>query len=128
MRQNKPSINHFPGADWQILGVLELPVGSNVDDKININLLLMEILKPLKLQVDFRNKILTSAQDAIALAIQDVAVKETEPVRLLIFAPADYKSSRQIWGFFRIGKSGYSIVDGNPFNHSIEFYLYLENK
>lgn len=128
VRQNKPSPNNFPGADWQLLDELELPVGSYMDEKININIWLTEILRPLNLHTDFLNRVLSSAKDAITHVRQVVALTEFVDIHLLIFAPADFTSDRQIWGFFRIEKVGSSIGDGNPSNHSIEFYLYLEDK
>jgi len=122
VKKNKPSSNNFPGADWQILGELELPVGSsNADDAIKARL--MEILNPLNLHADFLNKILKSAQDAAARVMQNGM--ELEHIHLLVFAPKDRSSKRQTWGFFRIEKiEGAADVD-SP-NHAIEFYLYVE--
>ena len=125
MRQNKPSPNNFPGTDWQLLDELELPVGSSMDEPIDINVWLTKILGPLELQTDFFKRVLRSAQEAISRAILIVARTELTHVHLLIFAPADRISNSQMWGFFRIEKTGDSSVAGTPSNHAIELYLYL---
>ena len=128
MRKNKPSPNNFPGTDWQLLDELELSVGSSIDDKIDINVWLMEILSPLELHIDFFKRVLNSAQDAIARAMHILPKTEPTYIHLLIFVPAERTSNRQMWGFFRIEKIGDSSVAGNPSNHSIELYLYLADK
>lgn len=128
LRQNKTSPNNFPGADWQLLDDLDLPVGSYMDDQVNINVWLMEILSPLELHIDFFNRVLNSVQDAIVRTMQVVARKRLTNIHLLIFAPADRTPNGQIWGFFRIEKVAGSLVDGNPSKHSIELYLYLADK
>lgn len=125
VRKNKPSPNNFPGTDWQLLDELELSVGSSMDDKIDINVWLTEILSPLKLHIDFFNRVLSSAQEAIARAVHIAPMTELTYIHLLIFAPAERTSNRQMWGFFRIEKIGDSSVAGNPSNHSIELYIYL---
>jgi hypothetical protein len=125
VRQNQPSPNNLPGTDWQLLDELELPVGSSMDDKIDINVWLTEILSPLELHIDFFHRVSSSAQDAIARVMHIVAKTELAHVHLLIFVPAERTSNRQIWGFFRIEKIGDSSVAGNPSNHSIELYIYL---
>lgn len=125
VRKNKPSSNNLPGTDWQLQDELELSVGSSMDDKIDINGWLMEILSPLELHIDFFNRVLSSAQDAIARAMHIVPMTEPRYIHLLIFVPADRPSNRQMWGFFRIEKAGDSSQAGNPSNHSIELYLYL---
>ena len=125
VRQIKPSPNNFPGTGWQLLDELELSVGSSMDEPIDINVWLTEILGPLKLQIDFFKRVLSSAQEAITHAIHNVPRTELAHVHLLIFAPADRMSNSQMWGFFRIEKIADSSVTGTPSNHSIEFYLYL---
>ena len=125
MRQNKPSPNNFPGTGWQLLDELELPVGSSMDEPIDINVWLTEILSPLELHIDFFKRVLSSAQEAIARAMHIVPMTELTYIHLLIFVPAERTSNRQMWGFFRIEKIGDSSEPGTPSNHSIELYLYL---
>jgi hypothetical protein len=125
VRQTKPSPNNFPGADWQLLDELELSVGSSMDEPIDINVWLTEILSPLELQTDFFKRVLSSAQDAIARAIQLVPKTELAHVHLHIYAPADRMSNSPTWGFFRIEKTGVSALAGTAPYHSIDLYLYL---
>ena len=127
MRKNKPSPNNFSGTDWQLLDELELSVGSSMDDKININVWLTEILRPLKLHPDLLNRVLSSAQDAIARTMQVVAMTELAHIYLLIFAPRENASKGKSWGFFRIEKGEMSIANKNRYSHLIEFYLYVED-
>lgn len=124
VRQNKPSPNIFPETDWQLLDELNLPVGSYMDDKININLWLTEILSPLELHIDFLNRVWNSAQDAIARAMQVESMTEFEHIHLLVFARADRIPKRQIWGFFRIEKIEGTKQGENPPGLAVEFYLY----
>lgn len=123
MQHNNPSLNKSTDADWQILGKLELPVGSMAD--LTINTWLMKTLNALNLQSDFLNKVLKSAQDA-AGAVQNGM--EFEHIHLLVFAPVDRTSIGKTWGFFRIEKIESAGQDKNPPDQSIEFYLYIEGK
>jgi len=124
LRQYKPFPNNFPGADWQILDELELSVGSYMDDKINVNVWLTELLRPLHLDMDFLNRVLRSAQDAVARAMQVESMKEFEHIHLLVFARADRRPKGQIWGFFRIEKIEGTRQGENPHGLAVEFYLY----
>jgi hypothetical protein len=124
LRQNKPSPNNFPGADWQILDELELSVGLYMDDKVNINVWLTELLRPLHLDMDFLNRVLRSAQDAVARAMQVESMTELEHIHLLVFARADRIPNGQIWGFFRIEKFEGTEQGENPPGLAVEFYLY----
>jgi hypothetical protein len=116
-----PSHNEISGTDWQVLGELELPIGS--DDAIES--WLVETLSPLTLHTDFLNKVLKSAQEVAARAMQADALMQFKHVHLLVFAPPDYASNRHNWGFFRIEKVENASHQDDP-NHVIEFYLYLE--
>ena len=126
MEKSKPFSSNFLGADWQILGELALPVGSNADDRITV--WLAETLNPLNLHADFVNKVLKSAQDAMARAMQVEFVTEFAHIHLLVFAPADRASKGQTWGFFRISKIEGAKGDESPPDHAIEFYLYVEGQ
>lgn len=109
---------------WRILGELELPIGAEADSVVSA--WLTQILNPLNLHTDFLNKVLKSAQDAAARAMQVDNLMKFRHIHLLAFAPADVTSMGETWGFFRIEKVGSSLGRENPFEHSIEFYLYLE--
>jgi hypothetical protein len=118
-----PSQNESSGTDWQVLGKLELPIGSRADNAIEA--WLVEALSTLNLPTDFLIKVLKSAQEAAAHAIQAEAMMQVKHVHLLLFAPPDHAPKRHNWGFFRIEKVENASHQGNPY-HAIEFYLYLE--
>src|SRR6185503_101176 len=107
--------------DWQILGQLRLPVGSNADDPIRI--WLMEILAPINLPVNFLDKILKSAQDSARRAMQAESLMKFEHIHLIIFVPSGHVSKRRTWGFFRIEKIENVTADYRLPDHAIEFYL-----
>ena len=120
------SMQNKDKTDWQILGQLKLPVGSNADDPIRI--WLMEILAPINLPVNFLDKILKSAQDSARRAMQAESLMKFEHIHLIIFVPSGHVSKRRTWGFFRIEKAETPSGDGKPVDHSIELYLYLEGQ
>jgi len=122
MKHNKPPLNKSSDTNWQILGELELPIGSNLDNTIKARL--MEILNPLNLHAGFLNKILKSAQDAAGRVMQNGM--EFEHIHILIFVPLDYASKGHTWGFFRIEKIESATTDNRHPDHVIEFYLYFE--
>ena len=124
MKHIDPSPNHLSGNDWCILGELELPVGAEADGMVSA--WLTEILNPLSLNTDFLYKVLKSAQDAAARSIQAETRMGFEHIHLLVFAPRENASKGKTWGFFRIEKVGRPIANKDPYDHSIEFYLYLE--
>ena len=124
MKHTDLSPNQSSCTDWQILSKLQLPFGANSDDRINA--WLTETLKLLNLPMDFLNKILKSAQEAISRVVQVESVTEFEHIHLLVFSPVNHTSIGKTWGFFRIEKIGSAGQDKNPPDHSIEFYLYIE--
>lgn len=122
-----PSPNNLSGTDWRILGELELTIGEEADGIISA--WVTEILNPLCLHADFLNKVLKSAQDAAERAMQSENRQlDFEHIHLLIFFPGTRSSKRQTWGFFRIEKVGTPKANKNPYDHSIEFYLYPEGQ
>jgi hypothetical protein len=128
MKQNKASPTKIPATDWQILGELELPVVAEVDGVVSA--WLTKTLNLFKFQTDFLSKVTKSAQDAAVRArISERGQTELEHIHLRLFVPRTdlftlYRG--QSWGFFRIEKVGTSTENENPFDHSIEVYLYLE--
>lgn len=107
---------------WQVLGELELIAGPDADR--TVSKWLAVILGPLDLRADFLNKVLKSAQDASARAMQNGV--RFEHLHLLVFAPSTRSSNGQTWGFFRIEKVESAVADRMNSNHTIEFYLYLD--
>jgi hypothetical protein len=125
MKQTDPSPKGPSGMDWRVLGEIELRIGKNTDGAVRE--WIAETLSPLNLHLDFLNKILKSAQEAVARAMPyDGAATAFEHVHLLVLAPLENNSMGKTWGFFRIDKVGKPNVHKHPYDHSIEFYLYLE--
>ena len=114
------------GSDWQVLGELELPIGSASAGVINA--WLREKLSPLKLQVGFMNRILKSAQDAARHFESKAAGSEIGHLHILVFAPINPKLDQRTWGFFRIEKLESVMEAKNPPDHYIEFHLYFEGE
>lgn len=121
---NFSTSHNIPSTDWQMLGELELPVGSSTEDAIHA--WLSDILDPMRLHPHFLNQILQSAQDAAGRAMRSERAAEFRHLHVLVYAPRRLASNGQTWGFFQIEKMGNSIESGNPHDHAIEFYLYLE--
>ena len=126
LKHSNPSLPQTSETDWQILGELQLPVGSNSDDTIHA--WLMEILSPLQLRMTFLSKILQSAKETAARILHSENAIKFKYIRFLVFAPRNQLSKGQIWGFFRIEK----VEFARSFQHLpdcvVEFYLYLEGQ
>jgi hypothetical protein len=122
---NHVDISHAQvvGPGWEMLGEIELGINPDIDHTISKWLML--VFSPLKLQAEFVDKILLSARDSMARAMQAEAVMKFEHVHLLVFAPTERGKESGTWGFFRIEKVETGGESGNP-DHAIEFYLYLE--
>jgi hypothetical protein len=120
VRHIHSSTSHAAGADWQVLGELELPASSSADPALSD--WLAELLEPLGLPLDLLNKVLRSAQDAIVHARQTGAVRKFEHLHLRVFAPVESWPKAGNWGFFGIQK-GEGSSQGD---HTIGFYLYRE--
>jgi hypothetical protein len=125
MDNSNLSPNEISATGWQVLGKLELPIGSGAEDAIES--WLVESLSLLNLHTDFLNKVLKSAQEAAARAMHGEALMRFRPLHLLVFAPSDHASHRHNWGFFRIEKVENTSHQDDP-NQTIEFYLYREGR
>lgn len=125
MKQTDPTPKNLSGTDWRVLGEIELRSDQDTDGAARA--WITETLNPLNLHSNFLNKILKSAQEAVTRAMPyDSATQEFEHLHLLVFAPLENNSTGKTWGFFRIDKIGKPTADKKPYDHSIEFYLYLE--
>lgn len=114
-------------ADWQVLGELELPIGSESTGVVNT--WMREKLRPLNLQVDFMNRILKSARDAVGRFTESKgAGAEIGQIHILLIAPLSHKLKEKTWGFFRIEKLESVREAKNPPDHYIEFHLYFEGE
>jgi len=109
---------------WKLMGDLKLSANQNADTTISV--WLTESLNPLDLQVDFLNKVITSAQDAVAHISLANTMMVLKHYHLLVFAPAHRLPERQCWGFFRIEKIESVQTEKHSSDHAIEFYLYQE--
>ena len=113
--------------EWKLLGDLELAFSAQTEDLVSTRL--EEILEPLDLPADFRIRIFSSAQEAIARISQSKsALLEIGHIHLLILIPPDHSSKGKTWGFFRIEKMDGAGKGHHPSDHSIEFYLYMESR
>jgi len=125
MKQADPSSKNLSGTGWHLLGELELRIDENANDAVRA--WITEIIDPLDLNVDFLNRVLRSAQDAVTRAAHgDLADARFEHLHLFLFAPMEHQMLGGTWGFFRIEKVGMSTHRENSHDLSIEFYLYLE--
>jgi len=120
------SPNNPSGTDWQILGELKLPIGSNVNGTINP--WLRKSLDPLNLHDDFLRKILKSVGEAAERAMKsDVAEATFEYLHILVFVPAGHPKG-QTWGFFRVERTDTVTKTKNPNRYVIEYYLYQDGR
>jgi hypothetical protein len=110
--------------DWQLLGERKLSVEASLD--AGIQTWLTQTLHSLPLHTDFLNRILRSAQHSATRLFQADPVTEFELIHLMVFVPQNYASNGKTWGFFRIEKVGTPGAQTGRYDHSIEFYLYME--
>ena len=121
---NTNNTTHNSNSDWQILGELELPVDVSVEDTLYA--WLIDILHPLYLQTELLNKIIVSAQDAIARAVHAEIVLKLHHMHVTVFVPSKRTVKEQAWSFFRLEKME-DAKDGQVgSDHAVAFYLYGE--
>jgi hypothetical protein len=123
---NIDNTTHNPGAGWRLLGELELPAGASVEDALHAWLTV--ILLPLNLQAELVNKIIASAQDAIARVIHADTMLKFEHIHLTVFVPSTREGKEQAWGFFRLEKIEDTKEEPAGGDHAVEFYLYGEGE
>jgi hypothetical protein len=121
---NTDNTTHKPGAGWQILGEFELPAGASVEGALHA--WLQEILHPLDLQAELLDKILASAQAAVARVVRTEIIPRFEHLHLTVFIPSEREEKKQAWGFFRLEKIEDMQGEQTDGDHAIEFYLYGE--
>jgi hypothetical protein len=127
MKHTNTSPHNFPATDWQTLGELEVRAGSDVER--GIQTWLTQTLKPLGLHTEMLNRILRSALEATTRALElNSVTMEFEHIHLFAFAPPSHKFSGQTWGFFRLEKLEDAAEAQSLPDHSIEFYLYIEEQ
>jgi hypothetical protein len=120
---HNPAHLQTPESDWQILGEIELSF--NTDMNKAIHLWLKEILARLNLSVDFLNKIITAAQESVAQALQSNVVWSGH-IHISVYVPYNANILGKNWGFFHIKRIGSHADKITKFEHSMDFYLYVE--
>jgi len=115
---------HKSSAYWQILGELELSVGASLEEALYA--WLIEILRSLHFQPELINKIILSAQDAIARAVHAETMDKFKHIHLVVFVPSELEEKEPAWGFFRLEKIEDSKDEQTGGDHAVEFYLYGE--
>ena len=78
---------------------------------------------PLSLRVDFLDKVLQSAQIAVARALESGRAAP-EQIHVLVFTQGSRSARQQTWGFFRIEKDEPALTTERPPGHAVELYLY----
>jgi hypothetical protein len=114
------------GTDWQRLGELELPPGSDAEQTIYV--WLTKSLKPLALPENFVNKVSESAQGAVVRITAVKSIMKFEHIYLVLFVPPEQDLKEQSWGFFRVEKILDPAEGALMQGPLIEFYLYREGE
>jgi len=115
---------HDHNAGWQIFGELEMPASVGMEDALIV--WLSEVLHPLNLQTELLNKIIVSAQDAVARAVYAEGMLRIEYIHLTVFVPLEREKKGQAWGFFRLEKIEDTQEKDIGSDHAIDVYLYKE--
>jgi len=117
---------HSSDADWQLVGELELPGG--VEAQPLIRAWLAEVLIPLQLPADFRDRIWqsTAAVAGRAGPIETVSAAQHPGLRLWI--PADRPRAAPAWGFFWVETVETAAAHEGARDRSIELYLFPEGQ
>lgn len=126
MKHNISSRNNNGETDWQILGEIELPVGSDADSAISK--WLTELLDPLNLSTDFLSRVLESAQDSATRALLPNAAMPIRHIHLSVLATLEHLSKGKTWGFFHIERIEHEVDGVVAHDHTIDFYLYVEGE
>ena len=123
---NTDYTSYSPNPGWQILGELELLVGTSMEDTLTS--WLTALLLPLGLQSDLLNKIINSAREAVTRAAQPEIVDELRHIHIVILVSAERTEKDKAWGFFRLEKLEDAGVASTVSEHAVEFYLYRERE
>lgn len=118
------SQDQLPDSDWQCLCELELRVFDHAEQTVHV--WLTECLKPLDLQEDFMDKVLRSAQGAVARSVRVEPELKPESIHILLFVPPEHGLKNESWGFFRVEKIRDEAQSAVAHGQTMAFYLYLE--
>lgn len=126
MSKNNPTPTSLPDPAWLALGELLLPSGENPDEAIKR--WLPEILFPLQLTEGFLNRVIDSAQESAARAIQAQAENYPADFLLSLFIPLTLSSPGTTWGYFSVLKFENPGKSKEREKSRINFYLYVEGE
>ena len=124
MKKTDLPYKNNPDTEWQLLGELKLSVAA--DPNSTVSSWLTETLIQLDLHIDLFNKVIYSAQEAVANIIQTNTLLALEHLHLQAFAPVRRTTKGKSWGFFRIERFEKLQIDKGSPDHTIDFYLYQE--
>lgn len=124
MNTNASTQPNITNPDWQFLGELELSF--NIDMDYAIQLWLTEIVARLNLSKDFLNKIIIAAQESVAHALQSNVELWPGHVHISVYVPYDSNLIGKNWGFFHTKRISSHADENTNFEHSLDFYLYVE--
>lgn len=121
IQENPTGQNPSLNTGWRMLGERILTIQAGAVDAFRE--WLENVLRPLDLSADFREKILRSALEA---AVRAEAAGDRQPIHLTLFVPAEYAKQAQSWGFFRLEMIENAVEEPATLKHAVEFYLYRE--
>jgi hypothetical protein len=119
-------LSSMPGAGWQILAELVLPVEVSTGDAIHE--WLADSLQPLNLPADFMDKILRSALDIATRSMQADALEKPDHTHIIILVMQQYAENGKSWGFFQVDKIEGPKELHHLSDHTVEYYLYVEGE
>jgi len=123
---NTNNSNPVPLSDpaWQTLGELILMRGEHHDQAISR--WLPEILFPLQLTEEFLNRVIRSAQETAARAVNSQAENAAGDFLLKFYIPLTLTAAGTSWGYFSVVKIEHPDTNPETAASRINFYLYLE--
>ncbi len=124
MQSTLPLPDRKSGAEWQLLGELEMSGGDDIHAVLEP--WLAALVRPLDLPVDFIERLSKSVEESAARALRDPGRQTARHVHLLIFGPEQSASPGQFWGFYRIEKAATRPAAEQGSTHAIAYYLYRE--
>ena len=116
----------MPGTNWHLLGEIELPVGAAADAAIQT--WIAPVLNTLNLSSDFLDRVLKSAQESAMRYLDPDAGLTPRHIHLSIHAPREHLARGNTWGLFQIERIENRAEAMDGYDHSIDFYLYVEGK
>lgn len=117
---------HGSGTDWQVVGELDLPDG--LEAHTLIKAWLVDVLTPIHLPVDVRDRIGKLAREAAGRGWRAETVSAVQRPRLRLCIPARCPADAPAWGFFCLDRAETAAAPDHPGGRLIEFYLFPEGQ